>query len=526
VRIRSDVERKRIHGIGALERGRNGIDHGLYAPDATEATYRRLTALARQVVGAGLVAIIDATCLKRWQRDLFRDLATALGVAFVIIDFATCDSTLRGRIAQRAAEGSDASDADLAVLDHQLRAREPLAPEEQAFVVAYDAEAPLERARQPDAWRAVRERIDAARPVASADRAAADPGLGAKVAFLSRPESYSEPTKAVDVLETHMSWVFLTETTAWKLKKPVRSRYLDFSTEAARRLDCEEELRLNRRLSEGVYLGSVPLALDADRGLCLGAGDNVVDWLVKMRRLPGERMLDRLLRERMLRCEDLVRAIERLARFYRDAAPVSMLPAQYRARFVAEIAENRRELGAPVYGLPLESIEATCAQQLALLERQPGLFDERVFTGRIVEAHGDLRPEHICLEERPQIIDCLEFSRELRLLDPVDELGFLALECERLGAPELATTIFGTYTAVTGDAPPAVLVHFYQSYRACVRAKIAIRHLADTAPREPAKWPAQARAYLTLARGHLERCTAAELGQAQPACSSTIEPPL
>ena len=526
VRIRSDVERKRIHGIGALERGRNGIDHGLYAPDATEATYRRLTALARHVVSAGLVAIIDATFLKRWQRDLFRDLATAFGVAFVVIDFAARDSTLRGRIAQRAAKASDASDADLAVLDHQLRTREPLAPEEQAFVVGYDAEAPLERARQPDAWRAVRERIDAARPVASADRAAADPGLGAKVAFLSRPESYSEPTKAVDVLETHMSWVFLTETTAWKLKKPVRSRYLDFSTEAARRLDCEEELRLNRRLSEGVYLGSVPLALDADRGLCLGAGDNVVDWLVKMRRLPGERMLDRLLRERMLRCEDLVRAIERLARFYRDAAPVSMLPAQYRARFVAEIAENRRELGAPVYGLPLESIEATCAQQLALLERQPGLFDERVFTGRIVEAHGDLRPEHICLEENPQIIDCLEFSRELRLLDPVDELGFLALECERLGAPELATTIFGTYTAVTGDAPPAVLVHFYQSYRACVRAKIAIRHLADTAPREPAKWPAQARAYLTLARGHLERCTAAELGQAQPACSSTIEPPL
>ena len=194
-----------------------------------------------------------------------------------------------------------------------------------------------------------------------------------------------------------------------------------------------------------------------------------------------------------------MRAIERLARFYRDAAPVAVQPAQYRARFVAEIAENRRELGAPCYGLPLESVEATCDEQLALLERQPALFDERVLKGRIVEAHGDLRPEHICLEERPQIIDCLEFSRELRLLDPADELGFLALECERLGAPELAATIFGTYTAVTGDAPPVALVHFYQSYRACVRAKIAIRHLADAAPREPAKWPAQARVYLALA---------------------------
>jgi aminoglycoside phosphotransferase family enzyme/predicted kinase len=162
VRIRSDVERRRMHGIGALERGRNGIDHGLYAPAATEATYRQLAALARHVVSSGLVAIIDATFLGRWQRDLFRDLATVLDVAFVIIDFAARDATLRGRIARRAAAATDASDADLAVLDHQLRMREPLAPEEQPFVIAYDAEAPLEWARQSDAWQAVRERIDAA----------------------------------------------------------------------------------------------------------------------------------------------------------------------------------------------------------------------------------------------------------------------------------------------------------------------------------------------------------------------------
>ena len=177
LRIRSDVERKRLHGLWALERGSNGIEHGLYTAGATEATYRELAALAREVVGAGLVAIIDATFLKRWQREQFRHLAAELGVAFVIIDFRARDATLRERVAQRAAAASDASDADLAVLDHQLRTREPLAPEEQAFVVAYDAEAPLERARQPDAWRAVRERIDAARPFAPADPAA-DPGLG------------------------------------------------------------------------------------------------------------------------------------------------------------------------------------------------------------------------------------------------------------------------------------------------------------------------------------------------------------
>jgi predicted kinase len=175
VRIRSDVERKRLHGMGALERGRDGIDRGLYAGDTTEATYRDLAARARHVVGAGLVAIIDAAFLKRWQRDQFRALAIELGVAFLIIDFAARESTLRERVVQRAAAGSDASDADLAVLDHQLRTREALALEEQAFVFGYDAEGPLERARQADAWREVRARLrrqgDPTRPQADLSRA-------------------------------------------------------------------------------------------------------------------------------------------------------------------------------------------------------------------------------------------------------------------------------------------------------------------------------------------------------------------
>jgi len=165
VRIRSDVERKRLHGLGALERGRTGVDRGLYATDATEETYGELAALAREIIAAGLIAIVDATFLKRWQRELFHNLAIELGVAFVIIDFVASDLILRERVMQRGAKGCDASDADAAVLDHQLRTREPLAPEEQAFVVAYDSQAPLEWAAQPDAWRAVRERIDVARPI-------------------------------------------------------------------------------------------------------------------------------------------------------------------------------------------------------------------------------------------------------------------------------------------------------------------------------------------------------------------------
>jgi aminoglycoside phosphotransferase family enzyme len=130
------------------------------------------------------------------------------------------------------------------------------------------------------------------------------------------------------------------------------------------------------------------------------------------------------------------------------------------------------------------------------------VFDARVRARRIIEAHGDLRPEHICLTDPPVIIDCLEFNRNLRLLDPVDELSFLGLECERLGAPLVGATMLDLYREATGDAPAEELIAFYKSYRACLRAKIAAWHLRDSEIREPEKWPALARTYLELANAH------------------------
>ncbi len=334
---------------------------------------------------------------------------------------------------------------------------------------------------------------------------AVDPGIGAKVAFLARPDSYPEPTQRVETVETHMSWVFLTERNAWKLKKPCRLARLDLTSLAARRANCDEELRLNRRLSSGVYLDVVPLSLAADGRLRLAPDGAVVDWLVKMRRLPAARMLDRMIVAGTATEADVRGVAARLARFYAQSAPIAMTGTEYRGVFAAGIAENERTLAAPAYGLPPALIAGTCAWQRDALARHGADFDRRAETGRIVEAHGDLRPEHICLEAEPQLIDCLEFARELRLLDPVDELAFLALECERLGAPQFAAPVFATYAAVTGDAPPAPLLAFYRSYRACIRARIAILHLDDPAPREPSKWAASALRYLQLAAAPIGR---------------------
>jgi aminoglycoside phosphotransferase family enzyme len=132
----------------------------------------------------------------------------------------------------------------------------------------------------------------------------------------------------------------------------------------------------------------------------------------------------------------------------------------------------------------------------------------RLDSGRVVEGHGDLRPEHICLGPVPQIIDCLEFRADLRSLDPVDELAFLAMECERIGAHGVEQVLFRRYRLRTHDSPPPELMNFYKVIGALVRARIAILHLQESPVRDPAKWPKRAAEYLaiaTRASQHLDR---------------------
>lgn len=325
------------------------------------------------------------------------------------------------------------------------------------------------------------------------------PGVAEKVAFLRRPEVYPDRSQRVEVRETHMSWVFLTRRLAYKLKKPVRWDWVDLSTLEARRANSEREVRLNRRLAGEVYRGTVRLTREADGGLALDGAGEPVDWLVCMGRLPEERMLDAAIERGTIDPNELRAAARHLARFYGRAAPLSLEPAAYRERLAEGMESDRSELLRPAYGLSKEAVEGVAAAQRERLERHAALFDRRVREGRIVEGHGDLRPEHILLAPEPVVIDCLEFRRELREVDPADELAFLGLECERLGAPDAGGVFLEVYVAETGDAPPAPLLRFYRDYRALRRAKIAVWHLDEPEVAEPEKWTARARRYLELA---------------------------
>jgi uncharacterized protein len=341
--------------------------------------------------------------------------------------------------------------------------------------------------------------------MAGDDALGVEPSLADKLVFLSRPNHYPEPTRSVEAVETHMSWVFLTDAFAYKLKKPVRYDYLDFSTLEARRLDCEVELRLNRRLAEAVYLAVVPLLLTANGCLSLNGEGRPADWLVKMRRLPAERMLDALIRRRAV-TEDSIRVLaRRLTVFYAGSVPEPLSAKAYRQRLAAKITGFLRELSRPEFGLPAERLAHIAESQLECLQQHAGHFDARVTQGRIIEGHGDLRPEHVCLLPEPVVIDCLEFRRDFRIIDPLDELGYLALECERLGMPEVGRWLLSAYGEASGDRWPEPLLCFYQSFRASLRAELAIWHLRDDGRHPPQTWIRTTHEYLDLAERHIEQ---------------------
>ena len=327
-----------------------------------------------------------------------------------------------------------------------------------------------------------------------------EPTLREKVAFLSTTAAYVPQSSYVEQKETHMSWVFLTEGHVWKLKKPVRYDYLDFSTVEARKNNCELEVELNGRLAADVYLGTVPLVLGHSGRMQLGGEGRVIDWLVWMRRLPADRMLDAMIAAEAVRPVHSKQIGTLLADFYKQAKPIAWSAAEYRERLESESADTAAELRRQEFGLPLEVIETVHSGQLNFLKQEASLFDERIRQGKLVDAHGDLRPEHICLEPNPVIIDCLEFNAGFRALDPASELAFLGLECDRLGAAWIGEEVLNAYCRETEDYPPEPLFRFYKQHHACLRAKIAVWHLRDSPPQDAQKWISKAKDYLLRAR--------------------------
>ena len=323
--------------------------------------------------------------------------------------------------------------------------------------------------------------------------------LAEKIRFLGDPASYPHAPRWVRVVETHMSFVFIAEAKAYKLKKPVRFPFLDFSTLELREAMCREELRLNRRLAPDVYLDVRALTEHPAGSLAIGGGGAVVDWLIEMKSLPERQMLDVMLAERRVSAREIEALAQRLAEFYRKAEVSTIAPADYARRFFREQQINREILTARSFHLDHGRASLVLDRLDARLALDRPRLEERVRVGCVVEGHGDLRPEHVNFSDGIAIFDSLEFSAQLRQVDPFDEIAFLGIECAQLGAPELGSKVAETVAKRLGVEVPERLVPLYAAWRGVLRARLAVAHLLDPSPRTPEKWEPLAGRYLALA---------------------------
>jgi aminoglycoside phosphotransferase family enzyme/predicted kinase len=296
------------------------------------------------------------------------------------------------------------------------------------------------------------------------------------------------------VRETHVSWVFLFGELAYKLKKPIHTGFLDFSTVEARRQACEEEVRVNRRLSPDVYLG-VHTLIDAE--------GRVLDHLVAMRRMPEDRRLSTLVTAGV-DVDDAVRDVARRVAALHLASGRSAASDEAASRDATLVRWQANDSEINDHA-PLLSDRGAPGRALVLatkyLEGRERLFYERVADGRAVDGHGDLLADDIfVLDDGPRILDALEFDEHLRLGDGLADIAFLAMDLERLGAPQRGAHLLSWYGEFAADRWPASLAHHHIAYRAQVRAKVACLRAAQAggvaAP--------EADRLLVLAERHLE----------------------
>jgi aminoglycoside phosphotransferase family enzyme/predicted kinase len=309
-----------------------------------------------------------------------------------------------------------------------------------------------------------------------------------------------------DLIETHISWVFLGDTEVFKVKRPVDFGFLDFTSLEKRREACDAEVRLNARLARDVYLGVVPISRSPSGLHRLNEDGELVDWAVHMKRLDEEERADLLLEADQLGVDDAERLAAYIARFHERArcdeetskhGQIELIRQNVRENF----EQTRNTIGRYLTAAQAREVEAW---QLATL-RDEGRFAARVATDRVRDGHGDLRLEHVYFraDGRIAIIDCIEFNDRFRYADVCADIAFLSMDLAWHGRTDLAELVLARYARQSDDYDLYSVVNFYESYRAFVRGKVssllAEDQVASAAARERAAREARRYFLLSLA---------------------------
>jgi len=326
--------------------------------------------------------------------------------------------------------------------------------------------------------------------------------LPAHIQALFLPEAYPHPTDKIEMIQTHISWVFLTGSYAYKLKKPLNLDFLDFSTLAKRKFYCEQELILNRRLSADIYLDVVPL-VQSDNNFELGGAGKVLDYALKMCQFDQSGLLDQRLRHNQFDPVWMDLLAQDTAGLHAGQQSTAQFGHPY---MLAEHIQTNLDIAEGYIGVVVDSNIFSELKRFArdALLQQKEMLISRQYNGFIRPCHGDLHLKNITLiNNKPCIFDCIEFSDEFRIIDTMNDVAFLVMDCDAHGRADLGIRFLSRYLEHTGDYAGLSLLNLYLFYRATVRGKVStLLALEFTDGNERQQHFEEARKYFELAAGY------------------------
>ena len=321
------------------------------------------------------------------------------------------------------------------------------------------------------------------------------------VEALMKPEAYDEDPGQIELVQTHISFVFLTKNFVYKVKKAVNLGFLDFTTLEKRRFFCEKELKLNRRLCGDMYVEVVPI--NKSSIIKIKGKGVTVEYAVKMKRIPQEKMLSELLRKNKVDNELIGRIAKKIADFHSKAETNRRISefgslAIIKMNWTENFEQTEEYVGKTI---SMEDFQLICERISDFMKRHVPLFEKRMKEGRVRDCHGDIHSGNIFVTDRVYIFDAIEFNERFRYSDVASDVAFLAMDLDFKERTDLSGFFVEKYIEYSGDSELTKLLPFYKCYRACVRGKVISFKLKDPNVRSKEKNTArkEAKAYFKLA---------------------------
>ena len=464
--LNTDVVRKKCNMVDYTDEGKKNV-------------YEKLFTLAEQALSAGKNVVVDGTFYKKDLRKQILNVAVRTNSEHVTVLRTLPESEVKKRLEARA-KIRTMSDANFDVYQRIKKEFEEIT--DPHLVIGPDGTREEKIKKIMDYFKL---------PYMHGK------GLLEKLAL---PASYDGQTEKVEFLQTHISNLFLTDTHVYKLKKPLKFSFLDFSVLWKRKLYCERELRLNKRLCPEIYLSVLPVTIDKNNNVKIGSTGEadakianpdsyVLDYAVKMLRIPENRKMNYLLESGDITVE-IIEQIAKILSGFHSKADVIRNKNYGSAKVWSDIKDLEsvkdtveKEIGAE-YAQKINGILEKCG---SFIEENRNLFEKRVAKGRVKRCHGDVHSENIFLTDKIHIFDTIEFNEEFARIDVASEIAFMAMDLDFHNEKKFSKFFVDKYVEYSGDTELLKLLPLYKCYRSNVRAKVAALQLMQNLPPEEAE---------------------------------------